>query len=150
MHVEISEQAFSPWRRLEEYQAYMHEQGRALSCGATAIFIGTMRTTNRDEKVTSMYLEHYAEMTHPYIERFVQRQCADHSLEDALVIHRAGMIYPGDTIVLVAVWAAHRELAYRANRLIMEELKTRAPLWKKEQLAHGSRWLSDVELQEKL
>jgi molybdopterin synthase catalytic subunit len=43
--------------------------------------------------------------------------------------------------VLVAVWSAHRKDAFEASRYLMEELKSRAPLWKKEQLAEGSRWV---------
>lgn len=143
MHVEVTEHPFNPWQRLAECQARLQEQGRAAHCGATAIFIGTMRDTNHDEKISSMHLEHYPEMSCSCIEDFVRQQCVQHSLEDALVIHRCGTVYPGDTIVLVAVWAAHRDMAYRANRLMIEELKTRVPFWKKEQLAHGSRWLSE-------
>ena len=142
MHVEISERPFNPWRRLEERYARLQEQGRIQACGATAVFIGSMRDVNEGERVSSMRLEHYAEMAQSHIERFVQAQCDEFSLEDVLVIHRVGTVYPSDTIVLVAVWAAHRDAAYRANRLIMEELKSNTPFWKKEQLSQGSRWLS--------
>ena len=142
MHVEISKTPFNPWQRLEEYHARLHKQGRTRACGATAVFIGSMRDVNQGQHVSSMYLEHYAEMAQSHIEHFVQVQCTKYSLEDVLVIHRVGTIYPDDTIVLVAVWATHRDAAYRANRLIMEELKSNTPFWKKEQLSQGSRWLS--------
>ena len=142
MRVEITDKSFNPWRRLEERHAHLREQGRIQACGATAVFIGSMRDVNEGKRVSSMYLEHYAEMAQSHIERFVQAQCDKLSLEDVLVIHRVGTVYPSDTIVLVAVWAAHRDAAYRANRLIMEELKSNTPFWKKEQLSQGSRWLS--------
>lgn len=148
MHVEISEAPFNPWRRLEEYQRRLQERGRLQGYGALAVFVGTMRDVNQHEKVVSMYLEHYAEMTAPHVERFIQTECADCLLGDVLVVHRVGTVYPADTIVLVAVWAAHRDAAYRANRLIMEELKSRAPFWKKERLAQGSRWLSQDQTAE--
>ena len=142
MHVEISEKPFNPWQKLEAHHRLLDKQGKAQACGATTVFIGTMRDVNQDEKVISMRLEHYAEMTRSHIERFIQTECAAWPFTDVLVVHRVGTVYPADTIVLVAVWAAHRDTSYRVNRLIMEELKSRAPFWKKEQLAQGSRWLS--------
>ena len=49
-----------------------------------------------------------------------------------LIIHRVGLITPGESIVLTAAWAAHREAAFEASRYLMEELKSNAPFWKKE------------------
>ncbi len=57
------------------------------------------------------------------------------------VIHRVGELRPTDAIVLVAVASAHRGDAFEACAFIMDFLKTRAPLWKKEQAAEGSRWV---------
>jgi len=53
-----------------------------------------------------------------------------------------GVIKPNDPIVLVAVWTAHRKQAFEACREIMEDLKSKAPFWKKEQLNEGqNRWV---------
>jgi molybdopterin synthase catalytic subunit len=57
-------------------------------------------------------------------------------------VHRVGKLLPNDSIVLVAVWAAHRGDAYDANRYIMETLKSKAPFWKKETLqSDRQRWV---------
>ena len=48
---------------------------------------------------------------------------------------------PNETIVLVAVWSAHRSAALEACRFLIEELKSRAPFWKKESLEDGERWV---------
>jgi len=57
-------------------------------------------------------------------------------------VHRVGAIKPNDQIVLVAVWTAHRKQAFAACREIMEDLKSKAPFWKKEQLNSGEdRWV---------
>ena len=53
---------------------------------------------------------------------------------ETLVIHRVGELLPNDPIVLVAVWSAHRKDAFEASRFIMEDLKSKAPFWKKESL----------------
>jgi molybdopterin synthase catalytic subunit len=63
-------------------------------------------------------------------------------LLESLIIHRVGDLNPGDPIVLVAVWSMHRAAAFEASRHIMEDLKSRAPFWKKESLDDGHRWIA--------
>ena len=60
---------------------------------------------------------------------------------DGLVIHRVGLLFPTDPIVLVATWSEHRDNAFNATRGIMESLKTQAPFWKKESTDNGFRWV---------
>ena len=63
-------------------------------------------------------------------------------LMDVLIVHRVGPLHPGDPIVVVAVWSAHRKAAFEACRWLMEELKSRVPLWKREILADDTtRWV---------
>jgi len=135
MKVEIREQGFDPWAELAAHQA------RLDGFGATAVFVGTMRDMNESSKVERMLLEHYPGMTEKHLERICARAAEQWGIVDALVIHRVGEIYPGDPIVLVAVWSAHRREAYEANRFIMEDLKSSAPFWKKEARAEGEHWV---------
>ncbi len=60
---------------------------------------------------------------------------------DVLIVHRVGNVTIGEAIVLVAAWSAHRVDAFEATRFMMEDLKSRAPFWKKEQLEQGERWV---------
>jgi len=62
-------------------------------------------------------------------------------VQDALLLHRVGEIHVGDPIVLVAVWTVHRGDAFDACRFVMEDLKSKAPFWKKEILDDGERWV---------
>ena len=62
-------------------------------------------------------------------------------LNDASVIHRIGAIAPGEAIVLVLTAAAHRREAFEACDFLMDYLKSRAPLWKKEHGPAGPRWV---------
>jgi len=81
-------------------------------------------------------------MSEKFLEKIVQRAIDEWSLMDVLVLHRVGEIKPADTIVVVAVWSAHRAHAYAANQFIMEALKSEAPFWKKETLVDGEvRWV---------
>jgi molybdopterin synthase catalytic subunit len=80
-------------------------------------------------------------MTEAYLQRLVQEAHDRWPLLDALVLHRVGALVPGDPIVLVAVWSAHRGAAFEACRYLIEELKHRAPFWKREKLADRERWV---------
>jgi len=135
MKIEIREQPFDPWAELAAHQSDLR------GFGATAVFVGTMRDFNESESVDRMMLEHYPGMTEKHLENICGQAAARWDIVDALVIHRVGDIYPGDPIVLVAVWSAHRREAYEANRYIMEDLKSSAPFWKKETLDDRERWV---------
>ena len=140
MTVEIRTSAFDPLQELAHYQEKLTAlQGKF---GATASFIGTMRDFNEGDDVKGMTLEHYPGMTEKHLERITQQATEQWPLLDALIIHRVGDLYPADPIVLVAVWSAHRAAAFDACRFIMEDLKAKAPFWKKELLIQGEqRWV---------
>ncbi|MCP5424577.1 MAG: molybdenum cofactor biosynthesis protein MoaE [Gammaproteobacteria bacterium] len=139
MKIEIRDTPFDPLQELAHYQeSLIALRGHY---GAAAHFIGAMRDHNEGSAVTGMTLEHYPGMTERHLESIVQQARQRWEILEALLIHRIGALKPNDPIVLVAVWAAHRAAAFDACRFVMEELKSRAPLWKKEQLAHGERWV---------
>jgi len=139
MTVEILDRAFDPWHHLAEYQTKGIRQ--AGQFGATAVFVGTMRDFNQDESVQGMLLEHYPGMTESYLEKISRDAVQRWDLMDSLIVHRVGELLPGEPIVLVAVWSMHRKAAFEASRYLMEELKSKAPFWKKEQLREGARWV---------
>lgn len=140
--IELREQTFNPWEELSRYQQSSRLQ--AGKYGANNVFIGTMRDFNESSTITSMFLEHYPEMTAGYLDKIVREAKEKWSLYDALVIHRVGNIFPDDTIVLISVWSAHRQEAFEACRYIIEELKHRAPFWKKETRDdNSSHWVKN-------
>jgi molybdopterin synthase catalytic subunit len=138
MTVRVALQAFDPWREIELHQ---RRQLSAGSYGATAVFIGTMRDMNQGQDVQGMVLEHYPGMTEKYLTELTIKAEQRWELLDVLIVHRVGKLHPDDPIVLVAVWSQHRKAAFEASRYVMEELKSNAPFWKKEQLKNGSRWV---------
>lgn len=138
MHIEIKPEAFDPWQLLAEHRA-PELMGKI---GATAVFVGSMRDFNEGDDVAAMHLEHYPGMTEKFLATLAQEAMQRWELLDVLIVHRIGEIHPGDPIVLLAVWSAHRAAAYEANRYLMEALKSRAPFWKKETLSDSSqRWV---------
>lgn len=138
MPSEVRLQAFDPWQETQQYQQTHLPAGKY---GATASFVGTMRDFNQGDDVTSMTLEHYPGMTESYLDKICDEAKQRWDLLDCLIIHRVGEILPNDPIVLTVVWSAHRKEAFEACRYLMEELKSRAPFWKKEGLEEGHRWV---------
>lgn len=113
--------------------------------GALASFVGLVRDANDGDAVRGMTLEHYPGMTEKALEEICAQAHGRWDLIDTLVIHRVGALAPGDRIVLVGVTSAHRGEAFAACEFIMDYLKTRAPFWKKEDTARGTRWVDARE-----
>jgi molybdopterin synthase catalytic subunit len=111
------------------------------SIGAIASFVGVVRNTNEGDAVSEMTLEHYPGMTERAIEEILAQAGRRWNVLDALVVHRVGVLRPTDQIVLVIIASAHRGDAFAACEFVMDYLKTRAPFWKKERTAEGSRWV---------
>jgi len=141
LSIQVDQQAFNPWTLLADFQQQPDFQ--ASQCGANAVFVGTMRDFNEDDTVQAMYLEHYPAMTERYLQELVQDSMQQWPLQHVLLLHRIGELLPGDPIVLVAVWSAHRQASFAACRHLMETLKYQAPFWKRETLQDGEqRWVA--------
>ena len=142
MIIKLSAEAFEPFEEVKRFQKQQAELAGAV--GATSIFIGTMRDFNDGDSVVSMSLEYYPGMTERQLEMIVTEALERWVVLNVLVVHRVGVISPGDPIVLVVVETSHRGDAFDACRFIMEALKSKAPFWKKEQLAsQQSRWVEN-------
>ena len=140
MSIKIVQGVFDPWREVIDFQASMPTPLN--QCGATSVFVGTMRDFNDGDRVNSMTLEHYPAMTQKQLEKIGADAKQKYAINELLIVHRVGIILPSDAIVLVAVWSAHRAAAFDACREVMEELKSSAPFWKKEDTDGGSKWVA--------
>jgi molybdopterin synthase catalytic subunit len=142
MTIIVSSEAFQPWQVLADYE--QQRSGLAGQYGASAIFVGTLRTLNQGHTVESMTLEHYPGMTEKYLTLICQEAAGKWEIMDSFVRHRVGLILPNESIVVVAAWSAHRQQALAACQYIIDELKTRAPFWKQEQTSQGRHWLAQT------
>jgi len=116
------------------------EVGRPDS-GATVLFLGTVRDRSEGkEGVTHLEYEVFAERVEPKIEEIVNDASSRWPILSAVVEHRSGTVDLGETSVAVAVACAHRSDAFAAARFIIDELKQRAPIWKKEFWPGGAEW----------
>jgi len=139
MKIRVLGEPFQPWKELASYEETQPELRARV--GGLATFVGSMRDFNAGSEVQAMELQHYPGMTDKFLERVAEEAMKEWSLVDALIIHRYGPLLPGDPIVLVAAWAAHRDEAFKACRYMIDELKTRAPFWKNETTPEGTRWV---------
>lgn len=140
MKIVVQEAPFDPWHEVQSYQEQNLPKGKI---GGSVTFVGTMRDFNEGvEGISRMYLDHYPGMTEKHLERVCQDAMKEWDVVDTLVVHRVGEIKPDEPIVLVTVWSQHRAMAFDACRFIINDLKHRAPFWKKELTPQGERWVS--------
>ena len=111
--------------------------------GAVVLFLGTVRDHHEGRSVLALEYEAYPGMAERVLRGIAKDVAREHAVTDVAIEHRVGRLQVGETSVAVAVWAPHREAAYRASRAILERLKREAPIWKREVYAEGgSAWLA--------
>lgn len=111
--------------------------------GAVVAFSGRVRDAGRDgAPVAWVEWDVYESMASKIFEVIRREALERFGLLDAAIVHRYGRHRPGDNLVLIVAASAHRKEAFRACEWIMDEIKKKAPLWKKEILADGrERWI---------
>ena len=105
--------------------------------GAIVIFLGIVR----NDGIVSMELESYREAAILELEQIRDEAMNKFGLKTADIFHRVGRLGVGDNIGLIVCSAPHRNEAFNGCRFILEELKVRVPIWKKEILEEGTRWV---------
>jgi molybdopterin synthase catalytic subunit len=121
--------------------ALLVEVGRP-SAGAIVLFLGTARDHSEGKPgITELEYEAYPEMVEAKLAEVVDEAVGRWHLEAVVVEHRVGIVTLGEPSVAVAVAAAHREEAFAAGRFLIDELKSRVPIWKKEHWAGGGEWV---------
>ena len=112
-------------------------------CGALTGFEGWIRDHNEGQKVERLEYEVYRPVAEKEGARIIDEALARFSITHALCIHREGLLELGDCAVIVCVTAAHRGPAFDACRYIIDQTKTRLPIWKKEHYETGiSEWVN--------
>lgn len=113
------------------------EKAKRDDVGAVVTFLGTVR----NDGIKLMELEAYKEAALSELESIRDEAIARFHLKSADIIHRIGSLSVGENIVLIVCSAGHRKEAFDGCSYIIEELKVRAPFWKKEIKGNGDRWV---------
>ena len=127
--IEITEDDFS----LDE----MVRRVKGNGVGAVVTFLGTVR----DDGIRGMEIEAYREAAIPELGSIRDEAARRFNLGAIEIVHRVGSLSVGENIVAIVCSAAHRDEAFQGCRYVIEELKSRVPIWKKEITDDGSRWV---------
>lgn len=106
--------------------------------GAVVAFIGVVRA---DPGVLGMEVETYDEAALEELKRIKEEAIARFGLSFVDVVHRKGHLSLGEVIVAVVCASSHRKEAFQACEYVIDELKRRVPMWKKELTEEGGRWV---------
>lgn len=113
------------------------------SCGALVVFEGWVRDHNEGQAVERLEYEVYRPVAEKEGSRIIAEAMQRFAITHAVCVHREGLLELGDVAVLVCVSAAHRGAAFDACRYIIDQAKTRLPIWKKEHYTSGaSEWVN--------
>ena len=108
-------------------------------CGAISLFIGTVREVNEGRGVTAIEYSAYKSMASAELERILEEAEERFGVSALVVEHRIGLLGLGDVSVAIAAAHAHRAAALDCTRYVIEEIKKRVPIWKKEHYTDGTR-----------
>lgn len=111
------------------------------SAGAISLFIGTVRNHNEGKKVSGIHYEAYKEMAEKVLSEIESETMKKWNVKKLVAVHRIGDLTVGDISVIVAVSTAHRKEAFEACKYVIDLIKTRVPIWKKERSDTGEYWL---------
>lgn len=111
--------------------------------GATVLFVGTVRDVNDGAAVSGLDYSSYAGMAERELASIAAEAASRWNTNDIVVEHRIGTLELGDASVAIAVAHPHRGEAYESSRYIIEELKKRLPVWKRERYVDGrAEWVN--------
>jgi molybdopterin synthase catalytic subunit len=116
-------------------------RARAAAGGAVALFLGIVRAASRERRVLWLQYEAYAEMAEAELARIEHEARGRFAVIDLALVHRTGRLDPGEVAVGVAVVTEHRAEAFEACRFVIDAVKRRAPIWKKEVFDDGAVWV---------
>jgi len=112
--------------------------------GAVVVFLGTVRDHAPGKSgVTHLEYEAYEGVVEPKIAEVVADARDRWPLQKVAALHRIGELSVGEISVIVAASSAHRGPAFEGARFLIDELKKRAPIWKKEHWPGGSEWVRE-------
>jgi molybdopterin synthase catalytic subunit len=113
--------------------------------GAFVLFVGRVRDHHDGRSVRRLHYEAYDEMAELELSEILSEAAARWDASHVEAVHRTGTLELGEASVAIAVAAPHRAAAYEASMHVMEQIKTRLPIWKREVYADGSEsWVAAV------
>ncbi|MEM0966274.1 MAG: molybdenum cofactor biosynthesis protein MoaE [Verrucomicrobiota bacterium] len=115
--------------------------------GAFSNYEGWVRSQNEKKEVTALSYTAYPELAQTVAETILSEAKERFDIIDCRCVHRTGLLEVGDLAVWIGVTSSHRESAFLACRYIIDNVKHRIPIWKKESYIDGtSAWIENHEV----
>jgi molybdopterin synthase catalytic subunit len=115
------------------------------SAGGVAVFLGVVRAENEGRAVAQLEYQAYASMARVELARIGDEIAREIPGVRLAALHRVGLLVVGDVAVVCAASAPHRDEAFRACRLLIDRIKERVPIWKREHGPDGAVWIGWVD-----
>ena len=115
------------------------------AAGAINIFLGVVRNNNKGRDVSYLVYDAYPEMAEKEMQKIAKEAISKFDLEDCSIIHRVGRLEISETSLLIAVSSGHREAAFLGGKWLVDEIKRRIPVWKKEVWTDGEEGIEGPE-----
>jgi len=134
--IRIQEQDFS----LEEEVNALRKTSQRI--GGITTFLGCARDFSEGRDVFSINFEQYAGMAEKAMSALADEAKVKFDIIAVRMVHRVTTVHAGEQIVLIVVGAEHRKPAFEACEWLIDELKQRVPIWKKETTPDGDTWVT--------
>jgi molybdopterin synthase catalytic subunit len=121
------------------------EAVRSDAAGAITVFLGVVRDNNLGRAVEYLEYDAYPSMAEKVMREIAEEAKESFGLEECSVLHRTGKLAIGETSLLIAVSSAHRAAGFEGGHWLVDEIKKRVPVWKKEVWADGESWIEGPE-----
>jgi len=134
--VRIQQEDFSQDEEIKALQASSKRMG------GIGTFLGCARDFSEGREVSEITFDAYGSMALSELKKLRSDAIEKYGLLDARIVHRIGTVKGGDNIVFIAAGAEHRVAALEACRWMIDQLKERVPIWKKEITPQGDSWVT--------
>jgi len=121
---------------LNESEAF--SQVKHVNAGGVVLFVGTVRELTGEKQTVHLEYEAYEELAYAQLQQLIDEAAKKWPLLGVAVHHRLGKLELGEAAVIVAVSTPHRQEAFEAAQYIMNEIKVKVPIWKKERWSDGT------------
>jgi molybdopterin synthase catalytic subunit len=115
------------------------------AAGAINVFLGVVRDNNLGRSVSHLVYDAYPAMAEKVMRQIAQEAVERFGLIDCAVLHRTGPLQVGETSLLITVSCGHRAESFEGGHWLVNEIKKRVPVWKKEVWSDGEAWIEGPE-----
>jgi molybdopterin synthase catalytic subunit len=115
------------------------------AAGAITVFLGVVRDNNLGRRVQYLEYDAYPSMAEKVMRELAEEAKERFGLEDCAVLHRTGRLEIGEASLLIAVSCGHRAESFEAGHWLVNEIKKKVPVWKKEVWEDGEAWIEGPE-----